>query len=289
MPLYLHGQLNDGGELFLDNANIMISLPTVLAYGILCGQVLDLCIVSPFAEGKFECHPKVTCNIDRSFASKFSDCGKGDQIAPFSLLDASSLADDLRIASGKNDAAVHNRLRLQQWVTSLQLCSDLGVDPNAYLGCMRSKARQAEQWICLIIIANMLRNVSNFQDVVLEAVKFALPADVYAQVEPYIGESLVLGTSKGEISRARLHVDVGLMLFWRVVHWLMHTIDSYKCVYYMSWDSSPQFGKDYEMVYLQFIYKSSLCELYRIYLKLRFMWDDEINDIPWISAKSRLN
>ena len=49
--------------------------------------------------------------------------------------------------------------------------------------------------------------------------------------------------TKGQISKAKLHMDVAIMLFRRLQAYYLPTQ-----YLYVSWDSSVQFGRDYENI-----------------------------------------
>ena len=84
--------------------------------------------------------------------------------------------------------------------------------------------------------------------------------------------------TKDVVSRARLRFDVALMLLYRCWNWVSWQekrqsragITGY--VRSLSWDSSPQFGKDFLMILIVSIKRKMLPELFALFRELSTIW-----------------
>ena len=126
-----------------------------------------------------------------------------------------------------------------QWVGHLQERED------ALQMCDRpGRLAVFAQMIELVALAERLKNTSQLRDVMRRVLKITLPEDVQSMVEPMLQK--LHRMDKGAISRAHLTLDVGFMLHQRVRNHLVP-----KQVRCLMWDSSPQFGRDYQMCLVQ--------------------------------------
>ena len=121
------------------------------------------------------------------------------------------------------------------------------------------------QMIELVMLAQMLRNAGQLQEVMRKCLKIALPADLHATAEDMLQK--VQRMDKGRISRAHLTLDVGFMLHQRVRNHFLK-----RQVRYLMWDSSPQFGRDYQMRMVQLISSEKLPCMLEAFASIFQVW-----------------
>ena len=130
---------------------------------------------------------------------------------------------------------------LHEWIHKLELLV-LDQAPIAEFRC--HKRVSPEQIIQLVLLSTHLRDCGDLRKVVLDACKIVLPASIFSSVRGFVDDSLKI-PSKGDLSRARLYIDVMHMLWWRCFKFQAHREGH---VRYLAWDSSPQFGRDYKNI-----------------------------------------
>ena len=88
---------------------------------------------------------------------------------------------------------------------------------------------------------------------------------------------------KSEISRSRFILDAALMIMWRQLHKAaMESAGG--CVWYFMTDSSPQFGRDYQVTRVRRILRRDLGRLLAASEELYFLWRQD-GRLPWIIRK----
>ena len=118
-----------------------------------------------------------------------------------------------------------------------------------------------------MLLSTHLRDCGDLRKVVLDACKIVLLASIFSSVRGFVDDSLKI-PSKGDLSRARLYIDVMHMLWWRCFNFQAHR-EGY--VKYLAWDSSPQFGRDYENIILSSVRRKALGFLESSLLSLRVL------------------
>ena len=181
----------------------------------------------------------------------------------YCLQDSGELADDMRVClqsglAGSEDVLAAWVSRLQQREDSLKMYGQA----DRVAVCM--------QMIELVMLAEKLRNAEHLQDVMRRALRISLPQDMQQMAQDMLKK--VKRLSKGQISRAHLTLDVGFMLYQRV-----RSLQCPEQVRYLLWDSSPQFGRDYQMCLVQSVDSSELQQILQSFNSMCQLWksDDE--------------
>ena len=165
---------------------------------------------------------------------------------------------------------------LQSWVARLQEREDALKTPS-----MKDRSAVFAQMIELVMLAEKLRNAEDLQDVMQRALRLALPQDLQQTATEMLKN--VKKMDKGTVSRSHLMLDVGFMLHHRVCNW--------KCpdkVRYLMWDSSPQFGRDYQMALIQTIDKDDLPFMLESFQKLSALWKSDDEAGPDLNDKAAI-
>eukprot|EP00439_Symbiodinium_sp_Y106_P044041 s2186_g5.t1 len=162
-----------------------------------------------------------------------------------SMGDCGQLAEDLRFCLESGLPGIEHILA--QWVAHLQEREDaLQVYAKA------ERLAVFMQTIELVMLAEKLRSTSTLHEVMRSSFRVTLPEDLRELAESLL-QKRVQKLDKGRISRAHLTLDVGFMLHHRIRNRL-----SPGMVRYLLWDSSPQFGRDYQMCLLQSVASADL-------------------------------
>ena len=111
------------------------------------------------------------------------------------------------------------------------------------------------QLIELVMLAERLRNSSSLHEVMRRSLHIVLPADLRDLGETLL--SKVQKMDKARISRSHLTLDVGFMMHRRVRNSLKP-----EQIRYLMWDSSPQFGRDYQMCLVQEVEAQDLAHMF---------------------------
>ena len=146
---------------------------------------------------------------------------------------------------------------------------------------------------CSSTFAACVLSVQCIQDVVLRACKLALPTCMRRAVDEVLDEQSTLRVpTKGALSFARFTLDVAYMLWWRARH-AQHMRDGRRFAHYLSWDSSPQYGRDYELCLCQSIEQAVIPDLFAAWLLSPDSADtaqmimDAVQVLPHGSGRSR--
>ena len=132
----------------------------------------------------------------------------------------------------------------------------------------RRKQASPEQIIQLVLLSMQIRSASNLEKVLINACKIVLPASIFSYVQSLVQDSLII-PDKGGVSRARLHMDVAHMLWWRCFNFQTRRKEY---VRYLAWDSSVQYGRDYENIVSRSVLRSDLVFLLRSIHEMRKLW-----------------
>jgi len=114
----------------------------------------------------------------------------------------------------------------------------------------------------------------DLQEVVRRSCQIVLPPEVYNSIKAIIDQRSDEVPDQFQLSRARLVVDVSLMLYRRCLNYKA-LVDKVHYAHYLYWDSSPQFGRDYENSLVRSIRQLDLRELFQIYRELRSLWEGD--------------
>ena len=186
----------------------------------------------------------------------------------YQMQDSGELAEDMRIClqsgiEGNEDA-------LAAWVSRLQEREDA-----LKMYASPDKMAVFMQMIELTMLAQQIRNAGNLRDVMMRSLRIALPPDLQALAEDMMAK--VKKMEKGQLSRAHLTLDVGYMLHERVCN-----LRSPDRVRYLLWDSSPQFGRDYQMCLIQSADSCDLPSILQSFRTLCELWQsDEENSVSF--------
>ena len=161
---------------------------------------------------------------------------------PFALAEASELADDLRCLyhDGTLPFTSEQKECLHKWIHSLELFNT-SLGPRVFVTKHRINAEQILQ---LALVSNSLRSCENMGKVILAACRAILPKQISDYIQEVIDNEIILPNDH-DMSLIRLRVDVALMLFWRCTN-STHSQQRVAYTRSLAWDSSPQYGRDYE-------------------------------------------
>ena len=179
-------------------------------------------------------------------------------VTGFSMTSCSALAGGLRRVL--QDGLAGQEHMLFQWLCSLQKRDD-----QLHACQLPTRLAVFSQMIDLVMLADKLRDGGELQAVLRKALKVVMGPEL----EDF-GEALLQQTRKmhkSQISRARLTMDVGFMLHKRVLNKQFP-----EKVRYLMWDSSPQFGRDYQMGLVQETQPQHLPRLLKSFLSLASAW-----------------
>ena len=185
-----------------------------------------------------------------------------DEFRGFSLQDCGQLAEDLRFCLDTGLPG-HERI-LAQWIGHLQERED-----SLQVYAKSDRLAVYVQLIELVMLAERLRNTSQLHEVMQRSLRIVLPQDLHEMADTML-QSRVQKLDKGRISRAHLTLDVGYMLYSRICN---ETVP--EKVRYLMWDSSPQFGRDYQMCLLQEVDSSHLSDVCLSFCKMSQLWHAE--------------
>lgn len=133
---------------------------------------------------------------------------------------------------------------LQHWISRLQAGTD---------ACESARGRQAkfEEIVHLMCLSDLLRDAGRLREVLVKACAIVFPGMMHDIAKHQL--QFVQKLDKAQISRHRLTLDVSIMLWFRC---RFHKRD---VVRYMMWDSSPQYGRNYELAWDISINRVDLC------------------------------
>ena len=223
--------------------------------------------LAPTARFQSSLDPHMPDILARAAQTKFlADAGwEADDM--FTLAQTQEVADLLRSVLDFHQDWIP---RLAPWITRLQLSAD---------ACTIMTDSGKRSWgdiIQLLIITRSLNDAGSLHGLILKVYRFLFPEHlrsiVAMPVQNMLEESSYKRFSKSQISHFRLSLDVSLMLFMRCRN--RDASDRGKtCSRTMTWDSSPQFDRDYEMVLIQEIYHEDLPDVFESFHNIVNMWD----------------
>ena len=156
----------------------------------------------------------------------------------FQISSADQLATRLRrVLRGEED---HHSLL--HWVLQLQAMADSLHNVGG------KEHPSVSQVIELVLLSDMLKNSDDLKKAIMGACRLILPSNVFNAVKSRCEQFVV--PDKGMISRFRLTLDVAMMLRQRVAN---HNsfLSGHRAARFLTWDSSPQFHKDYELILVE--------------------------------------
>ena len=277
MRLLTHAglELDDFGE---DNPPVVaIRLPAPIATLLVAGCIQSL-ILPDCATMRMGWRPALTGRWSRgSFratADPLSDSRN------FNVLQGRELADVLRGVAGTlrdGTAEAHDRVAaaasLSAWINRLHNT----VSPfssRALMGVKR--AERAKHLIECLMLADNLSADSSFRDVLVRTVRILFDSEYSNSLLDMLapGAKVVRIFDQSELSRGRLTVDVAFMAWHRKCN-----AEKESLVRYILVDSSPQFGRDYQIILTKQIKSADLLQLWELstawYWEWR-AWDDAV-------------
>ena len=183
-----------------------------------------------------------------------------------SLQSCGQLAQDLRTCL-EGGVGGHERLLLN-WVCSLQERED-----SMKLFGLSSRLAVFMQMIELVMLAERLRSAGRLREVMHRSMLVALPPDMHDLADTLLKR--VQKMDKGKISRGHLTLDVAFMLHERVC-----SRTAPQKVRYLMWDSSPQFGRDYQMCLVREAEVPDLASMLRHVQALHDTWKTNDGSSP---------
>ena len=139
-----------------------------------------------------------------------------------------------------------------------------------------------EELLNVVLLADLLRNANDLRDCMESSARLLLPVAQLPEVLERLNQSQHLGKGvkcvKSSVSRARLILDVGMMLRQRCLHERAR-INGVSYIYYIAWDSSPQYNRDYEMVLLTSVNKAELVPMHQAYSRLHKFWGGSLDEV----------
>ena len=171
------------------------------------------------------------------------------------------LGDELR----KVVAASPEHLQsLEKWIVFAQEEEDRNM-----VGNRKVDLHAAADFIEQVLLSDSLRNDSSLRPVLESAARILLSKRLAQSVIASLQAKRIL--KKSEISRSRFILDAALMIMWRQLHKAaMESAGG--CVWYFMTDSSPQFGRDYQVTRVRRILRCDLGRLLAASEELYFLW-----------------
>ena len=254
----------------MGNAHLSLKLPLPVALGVFRHSVTLVSVPSPF-------HVRVPgpqwLKIYMKHLRDFMESAQPEpHTSPFFLQESEELADALR--SFYHNPGLHfsaaQRSVLHQWICKLNSASESSV--------VLPKKFHPDQIFRLMLLTRHLRNASTKLHHVVETVVQTLLPESQAE---HMRSQVELQCRKqplkclADISRTRLYMDVGFMLWTRCQNYPPR--ESY--CRYLHWDSSPQYGRDYELATVKSILRSFLPELLETVHGMRSTWSKWLSEI----------
>ena len=254
----------------MGNPHLSLKLPLPVALGVFRHSVTLVSVPSPFhvrVPG-----PQWLKNYMKHLRDFMESAQPEPHTSPFFLQESEELADALR--SFYHNPGLHfsaaERSVLHQWICKLNLASESSV--------VLPKKFHPDQIFRLMLLTRHLRNASTKLHHVVETVVQTLLPESQAE---HMRSQVELQCRKqplkclADISRTRLYMDVGFMLWTRCQNYPPR--ESY--CRYLHWDSSPQYGRDYELATVKSILRSFLPELLETVHRMRSEWSKWLSDI----------
>ena len=254
----------------MGNPHLSLKLPLPVALGVFRHSVTLVSVPSPFhvrVPG-----PQWLKNYMKHLRDFMESAQPEPHTSPFFLQESEELADALR--SFYHNLGLHfsaaERSVLHQWICKLNSASESSV--------VLPKKFHPDQIFRLMLLTRHLRNASTKLHHVVETVVQTLLPESQAE---HMRSQVELQCRKqplkclADISRTRLYMDVGFMLWTRCQNYPPR--ESY--CRYLHWDSSPQYGRDYELSTVKSILRSFLPELLETVHRMRSEWSKWLSDI----------
>ena len=252
---------------------LVVVLPPAFAALVASGIWQSFAIPSPYSRGLFTCPRWFRDTIDPAvkvlFDSTVSHIDR--QATTFDVTMCSSLAQSVRklLVPG---AGEEEREAMKDWIPRLQKSAD---DLEHFQHRPRTQ-KDVGAFIEFVLLSDHLRQTSSLQEVIRKSCKLVLPEAQYRVVEDCLTKGHVKPPKKSDISRARLSIDAAMMLWHRCLNWREeNSLQPIHYVRYLSWDSSPQFGRDYELAVVSSIQKTRLPSMLQQCQEMAALWDVE--------------
>ena len=253
---------------------LILCIPHCFTDGVFSRDISVIVVPSPFCKPPFGTSVRFRQSLCKDLAPRFRENALMGVVdvegwrsrSTFDLSMCGDLADALRHVL--KDSAQHSE-SLAVWIARLQNAADAAVKRSS-----DERRRSMVDMIHLLSLADLLRCSSNLYSVIMCACEFVLPNSIFMEVKRAVDTSRLKLPDKGQISRARLYIDVAIMLWQRVLNSPgSGTEDSGGFVRYLSWDSSPQFERDYELCLVQSCRRADLRKVFKASRDLMSMWD----------------
>lgn len=127
-----------------------------------------------------------------------------------------------------------------------------------------------------------MKDAANLQLAMRRARELALPPGLWKVVEQEVNRRAISAPDQGQISRARLSLDVSVMSWKRALHArACADRDRLGSVRYLTLDSSPQYHRDYELAIVRSICRSSLPDALMANYALHETWARDEEEDDW--------
>jgi hypothetical protein len=191
----------------------------------------------------------------------------------FNPLQSRNLADVLREALLHNhhlpDSPASRELaqRLAEWAQRVENTRSF---QNRDMEARAGTQGRARYLIQCLILADSLAADAYLKDVMLKVIRILFNRQFAESIAEQMAHLRVF--DKTDMSRARLYIDVALMLWFRKLHTKELETGS---VRYIMVDSSPQYGRDYELVLTKTIALNKLQRLLVLSHRLCTFWSTD--------------
>lgn len=237
------------------NLQLCIALPDAFAELLRHGRLHRIAVPSPMSRNDFKTPqwfkkmllPGLTEHFERTSDARAHD--HPERVA-FMMSEAGQLADDIRgVLNGRVQSEA-----LIPWLVKLQHLSDTLDSGNC---SSRRRRIPTKAVIQMLLFSELLRNAGNLKEAIRSACRLCLPADVYKSVVDNSERFLSETPDATHLSRFRLSMDTALMVHYRVENMLAASRPA-RFFRYLTWDSSPQFHRDYEMTVVESVSRERL-------------------------------
>jgi hypothetical protein len=159
------------------------------------------------------------------------------------------------------------RLRLGSWIGTLENATHLlNVNITAHAGTVERCAALVQ---CMVI-ADSLRRDDDLQNILRRCLFALLPLAHAQQLATQLADVHMF--DKSQLCRGRLYIDVAHMMVWRDRN---EREMSSGCARYVMIDSSPQFKRDFELLWIKSIPRSALDLSFKLARDLRSVWSQD--------------
>ncbi len=251
---------------------VVLRLPLPVAIGVVEQSLDTVAVPSPFQGTSPSWIRKLFGPLRDFFQSTSSPPERNNK--SFSLYESAELADDLRgfyHNMGLRLTDTHRDV-LHTWISKLDICSQ-SLDHGEFGVQQRINSQQLFR---LVLLSRRLRDTGDLGTVVKSACDIILSGSMKEYVEKLLEADALKFPRKDELSRLRLSADVTWMLWKRV----QNVSPRSAWARYLSWDSSPQYGRDYEMALVRSIKRADLKSLLDSVYLLHTLWSER----PWESG-----